>query len=72
MLLLNDDINTTTTVAYLLHRLCALSVPGAVGLTRQVHERGSGMVGCFRGREEAEAFAARLQLHGLHGVVRSV
>jgi ATP-dependent Clp protease adapter protein ClpS len=66
----NDDVNMMSAVAYLLHRICGMSLPDAVQAMRRVHEHGAAEVGRFSGQDEAEQLAARLQSHGLHGQVR--
>lgn len=67
---LDDEVNTFTLVAYVLHRFTDLPVADAWHRTTFVHEQGSAIVARFGARETAEQLAARLQVWGLHAVVR--
>jgi ATP-dependent Clp protease adapter protein ClpS len=66
-----DDVNTSHAVAYLLHRLCGMSLQDALRTTTRTHELGSAEIGRFDSQDEAEQLAARLQTYGLHAVVRA-
>jgi ATP-dependent Clp protease adapter protein ClpS len=66
----NDDVNTFFSVAYLLHRLCGMSLTDASRTMIRVHERRRAEIGRFTSQDEAEELAARLQTFGLHAMVR--
>ncbi|HEY3752716.1 MAG TPA: ATP-dependent Clp protease adaptor ClpS [Pseudonocardiaceae bacterium] len=66
----DDDVNTMHAVAYLLHRVCGMSLQDALRTMTTTHEQGSAEIGRFDSQDEAEQLAARLQTYGLHAVVR--
>jgi ATP-dependent Clp protease adapter protein ClpS len=69
VVLWNDDINSVTTVAFVLHRLIGMSIGKALDLPHEVHERGVMEIAVLDDREQAEMMVARMQVFGLHGGV---
>ncbi len=65
----NDDVNSTHSMVYALHRLTGLPVGDAWKRMTEINECGSADIGRFDGREDAERLAVRCLVFGLHATV---